>query len=404
MLKPRRTLIVLALLVFATVRAEEPRWIGTWMTSVVAESATKDTTPLAGATLRQIVHVSVGGSRMRLRLSNAFGTSALALRSVHIASAETGGAIKAGTDRELRFGGQVAVTIPAGASYMSDPLDFELAPQADLAITLVATEVPTTLTLHGGARTTSFLAMGDHLADATVPADATKFTRWYFIQGLEVAAPNPRSAAIVALGDSITDGYGTTTDHNNRWPDALVRRLQHQPDTAPLAVLNAGIGGNRLLRDGLGPNVLARFDRDVIAQAGAKWLIVFVGINDIGTRLAARKKGESFASADEIIAAFEQIATRAQAHGLSVIGATITPYQGADFYWTEDGEADRQKVNQWIRTSGRFAAVIDFDAALRDPQAPTHLAATYDSGDHLHPSITGYQHLADSVDLALFKR
>jgi lysophospholipase L1-like esterase len=191
---------------------------------------------------------------------------------------------------------------------------------------------------------------------------------------------------------------------HQRWTDAFSRRLRADPATADIGVLNQGIGGNRFLRDGNGPNILARFERDVLAQTGVRWLVVFSGINDIGTRLDARKKGEPFASAAEIIGACEQIIARAHTAGIKVYGATITPYAGAGFYWSEDGEADRQTVNRWIRERGHFDAVIDFDAALRDPKDPSRLVASFDSGDHLHPSMTGYAEMARVVDLGLFSR
>ncbi|HRP05300.1 MAG TPA: SGNH/GDSL hydrolase family protein, partial [Opitutaceae bacterium] len=256
------------------------------------------------------------------------------------------------------------------------------------------------LTTHPGSRTTSYLATETD-SDTFRQAAARKIVHWYFLSGLEVETERP-TAAIVVLGDSITDGYGTTTDGNDRWTDVLARRLQEQGPGNRIAVLNQGIGGNRLLRDGLGPNILARFDRDVIAQSGARWVIVLAGINDIGTRLSAREKGEPYASAADIIHALSQIIVRAHAKDMIVIGGTLTPYAGAGFYWSEDGEADRQTVNQWIRTSGQFDAVIDFDAALRDPENPTRLASAFDSGDHLHPSLAGYAEMARVVDLRHF--
>lgn len=388
------------LVLAATLSAGE-RWVGTWATAPLAETPGPDTPALADATFRQIVHVSIGGNKVRLRLSNAFGTSALTLRGVHVALAAPDGAIQPGTDRALTFADRSAVTIPAGASFVSDPLDFPLAPQTDVAISIHFAQLPEKLTAHPGARTHSYLQPRDALAAAALP-DAKKSTRWYFINGLDVLTDAPRAAAVVLLGDSITDGYGTTTNKNNRWPDEFVRRYQSQPNTPPLGVLNLGIGGNRLLRDGNGPNALARFDRDVLAQNGVRWLLVFEGINDIGTRLDARKKGADFASADDIIAALQQIITRAHSRGIRVIGATITPYEGADFYFTADGEADRQKVNEWIRHSGSFDAVADFDVALRDPKNPTRLAPEFDSGDHLHPSLAGYVRLAATLDPSLF--
>ena len=398
-------LIGLSLVLVAAAAAEDvrtARWIGTWATAPLAEPAEKEKLPLAGATLRQIVHVSVGGDTLRLRISNAFGETPLVLRGAHLALAAAGGATQPGSDHALTFAGQAGVTIPAHASYLSDPIDFPLAPQGDVAISLLCERVPVTLTMHGGSRTTSYLQTGDALAATALP-DATKFTRWYFINGLDVVSAAPDAAAIVILGDSITDGYGTTTDGNDRWTDTLTRRLQQQKNAPPTGVLNLGIGGNRLLRDGLGPNALARFDRDVLGQAGARWLLVFEGINDIGTRLEARQHGGDHASAADLIAAFNQIIDRAHAAGLRVIGATITPYRGAQSYFSPDGEADRQTINRWIRTSGRCDAVVDFDAALRDPAQPDRLMPEFDH-DHLHPSLAGYRKLAETVDPGVLGR
>jgi lysophospholipase L1-like esterase len=405
LLRPRSVFISLVFtlqLLVLPLSAGPARWIGTWATAPLAEPADKEKLPLDGATLRQIVHVSLGGDTLRLRISNAFGETPLVLRGAHLALAAAGGATEQGTDHALTFAGQAGVTIPPGASYLSDPLEFALPPQGDVAISLLFDHVPVTLTMHGGSRTTSYLQAGDALAATALP-DATKFTRWYFINGIDVVSVSPDAAALVVLGDSITDGHGTTTDGNDRWTDTLTRRIQQQKDLPPVGVLNLGIGGNRLLRDGLGPNALARFDRDVLGQAGARWLFVFEGINDIGTRIAARKHGADFASASDLIAAFNQIIDRAHAAGLRVLGATITPYRGADFYFTADGEADRQTINHWIRTSGRFDAVVDFDAALRDPAHPDRLTPEFDD-DHLHPSLAGYRKLAETVDLSLLAR
>lgn len=396
-----RLLAACFVLVFATALSAAERWVGTWATAPLAETPGPDTPALADATFRQVIHVSLGGNKVRLRLSNAFGTAALTLRGVHLALAAPDGAIQPGTDRALTFSGRNTVTIPAGASFVSDPLDFPLAPQADVAVSIYFAQLPEKLTAHPGARTHSYLQPGDALGAASLP-EAKKSTRWYFINALDVLTEDTNAAAVVLLGDSITDGYGTTTNKNNRWPDEFVRRFQAQPNAPALGVLNLGIGGNRLLRDGNGPNALARFDRDVLAQSGVRWLLVFEGINDIGTRLDARKKGTDFASADDIIGALQQITARAHSRGIRVIGATITPYEGADFYFSPDGEADRQKVNEWIRHSGSFDAVADFDAALRDPKNPTRLAPEFDSGDHLHPSLAGYLRLAGALDPSLF--
>lgn len=397
------TWLGLALLLLAggnpgTLAAE--RWVGTWATAPIAEAAAPDKLPLAGATLRQVVRVSIGGSPVRVRLSNAFGEAALSFHAASLAFAAPHGAIQPDTSRALRFGGRAGASIPPGASLLSDPVDLAVAPQADLAISVHLDRVPATLTAHPGSRAHSYLQAGDALAAATLPA-ATKTVHWFFLAAVDVVPAAPSAAALVLLGDSITDGYGVQPDTNQRWGDHLASRLVARPNAAPVAVLNLGIGGNRLLRHGAGPSALVRFDRDVLAQAGARWLLVFEGINDIGTAHDARKKGADYATADDLIAALEQLVARARAAGLRVFGATITPYEGADFYWSAEGEADRQKVNAWIRTSGRFDAVVDFDAALRDPGHPTRLAPEFDCGDHLHPSLAGYRRLAETVDLQL---
>ncbi len=389
-------------LLLPVLAAAQPAWVGTWATSPITENKDANTPALANATLRQIVRVSTGGQVVRLRLSNAFGRTALVVASAELALPTDGTATGPAPAVALKFGGQDGVTVPAGAVILSDPVALALPALADVAINLRLQDVPEAITGHPGARATSWW---QSTADATPDnwPQAKRVDRWYFITGLDVqveAAPR----AVVLLGDSITDGYGVKPAMHQRWTDEFSRRLRANPATADIGVLNHGIGGNRLLRDGLGPNILARFERDVLAQTGVRWLVVFAGINDIGTRLDARKKGEPFASAADIIGAYEQILARARSTGLKVYGATITPYAGAGFYWSEDGEADRQAVNHWIRTSGQFDAVIDFDAAIRDPADPSRLAAAFDSGDHLHPSMAGYQRMGEFVDLALFGR
>jgi len=396
-----RAVVLTIALTVAALTSAAPRWIGTWATAPLAETPGKDTPALADATFRQVVHVSLGGNVVRLRLSNAFGATPLRLHGVHLALAAPNGAIQPATDRVVKFAGQTAVTIPAGAHFLSDPLDYPLPPQADVAISIHFAELPATLTAHPGSRTTSFLRPGDALAAATLP-DARKVERWYVINGLDVLVDTPHATALAIIGDSITDGRGSTTDRNNRWPDEFVRRYQARTDHPPLGVLNLGIGGNALVRGGLGPNILARLDRDVLAQPGARWLLVFAGINDLGGRVAARKEGRAHVPAVDILAAYQQVIARAHSRGVRVIGATITPYAGADFYWTPDGEADRQAINQWIRTSGSFDAVVDFDAAVRDPADPARLAPEFDCGDHLHLSPAGYARLGEALEPKLF--
>jgi lysophospholipase L1-like esterase len=275
-------------------------------------------------------------------------------------------------------------------------------PLSDLAVTLHVRGAPAGVTGHPGSRTTSFFQAGDAVSSTELPS-AVRVEHWYFLSGVDVLA-RPGSAAVAVLGDSITDGRGSTTDGNDRWPDLLARRLQASRTTAQVAVLNHGIGGNRLLGHGLGPSALARLDRDILAQPAVRWLIVLEGINDIGTRAAARAKGEPAATADDIIFAYEQIVERAHQHDILVYGATLMPFEGFEYanYYSPEGEADRQRINGWIRTSGRFDRVIDFDAVTRDPKYPSRLSAAVDGGDHLHPSAAGYRIMADAVDLALF--
>lgn len=385
-------------------------WVGSWAASeqIPEPNNALASDDLRNSTLRQIVHLSIGGKLLRVHISNAFGTAPLDLTSVHIARPVSTASpqIDPSTDRSLAFSGRPDVTIPAGAEYISDPIAFVAPPQSNLAITLHIDEPPKGETGHPGSRATSYLVHGDHVADADLP-DAMKFDHWFNVGGVDVSAPAD-AAAIVALGDSITDGHASTTNGNDRWPDDLARRLL-APMTAkaarPLGVLNEGIGGNRLLLDGLGPNALARFDRDVLAQAGVHYLIVMEGINDIGSfaRQGDQPQSGHDALVERMIGAYEQMVLRAHAHGIRVLGATLTPFAGSAYYKPGPlSEGDRETVNRWIRAAGHFDAVIDFDKALRDPQRPEQLLPAYDSGDHLHPSPAGYRAMAAAIPLAYF--
>ena len=378
------------------------RWVGTWAAS--PQRATAEQAPpapgFANATLRQRVRVSLGGNRVRLRFSNAFGETPLTLDSVEMALSGEGSAIRPGTGRALTFGGRRSVTVAPGALAESDALAFALPALADVTVSLHLKGAPAQITIHPGSRTTSYFASGDVASAVDLP-DAARIDHWYFLNGIDVERDD-RAATVAILGDSITDGRGSTTNGNDRWPDQLARRLQADPRTAHVAVVNHGIGGNRLLRDGLGPSALSRLDRDVLAQPGVRWLVVLEGINDLGTRVEAREKGDSWATADDIIGAYQQIVARARARGLRVYGATLMPFDGFTRYFRPDTEADRQTVNAWIRTGGHFDGVIDFDAVTRDPGHPSRLGAAVDGGDHLHPSAGGYRIMADAVDLSLF--
>lgn len=384
-------------------RAAAPRWIPTWIST--QQPQVPDNLPpppgLAGAVLRQIAQPSLSGEGVRVSFSNRFGVEPLSIDAVHVAPSSGGSAIDAAHGVWLTFDGKRSVVVPPGASMASDPVALPVAAFTNLAVTTAfAAPLPATLTGHAGSRTRSFIQSGVDAADPNLAA-SVPVEHWYFLERIDVLADAGAQAALI-LGDSITDGRGSTTDQNNRWPNLLARRLAANADTAHVAVLNQGAGGNRILRDGIGPSVLARFDRDVLAVPRVRWLVVFVGINDIGTAKGAREKGEPAASAADLIAAYRQLIARAHDHDLLVYGATILPYEGAAYY-SPEGEADRQRVNEFIRGPGNFDGLIDFDAVARDPAAPSRLSAQVDGGDHLHPSAEGYRILADAVDLALFR-
>jgi lysophospholipase L1-like esterase len=382
-------------------------WVGSWASSQQIPEPQNALPPeaLRDATLRQIVHLTVGGKTLRVRLSNAFGTAPLTILSAHVArpvSKQTG-SISAATDEALMFAGSASVTIPAGAEYYSDPIAFDAPSLSDLAITLFLEVPPERQTSHPGARETSFLVHGNHVADAML-SGATTVDHWYLISGVDVRE-SAFGAAIVAFGDSITDGHATADNSDTRWPDDLARRLEASPRTRGLSVLNLGMGGNRLLLDALGPNALARFDRDVLAQAGVRYLIVLEGVNDLGTatRLAPISAARHTVLVHQIIGTYGQIILRAHAHGITAIGGTIAPFMGSDYYHPAPvSEADRQAINAWIRQPGHFDAVVDFDRAVRDPEHAERMLPAYDSGDHLHPSPAGYRAMAAAIPLRLF--
>jgi len=382
-------------------------WVGSWATSqqLPEPDTALPTDDLRDATLRQIVHLSVGGSAVRVHLTNAFGLQTLRLASVHIARplSPSSAKIDPASDKALTFSGSPDVTIPPGAEYISDPIDYSVAALSDLAVSIHYDLPPLEQTGHPGSRATSYVARGN-LVSAADMLDAKKVDHWYQIAAVDVAAA-PNAASIVVLGDSITDGHGVSANANTRWTDTLAQRLQANAATRNIGVLNQGIGGNHLLTNGLGPNALSRFDRDVLAQTGVRWVILLEGVNDIGglTRLSDPPHAEHEAFVHRVIGACEQIVARAHAAHLQIIGATIMPYTDSEYYHPPaSNEADRQAINKWIRTPGHFDAVIDFDKAMADPGRPDHLAAAYDSGDHLHPSTDGYRKMGELVPLSLF--
>lgn len=404
-----RRLVIVSVIVCdgcAAVQAQQ-RWVGSWASSqqLVEPRNSIPAADLNDVTLHQIVHLTIGGSELRLHLSNRYGTAPLHIASAHIArrAAPDSSRIIPGSDQLLTFSGRESMTIPEGADYLSDPVSYLVTPLSDLAVTIHLDLVPTDQTVHPGSRATSFLSHGSQVAAVDL-SDARQIEHWYFIEGIDVHAADT-TTALVILGDSITDGHGATTNGNDRWPDVLARRLQAAPQSRMIAVLNHGIGGNRLLLDGLGPNALARFDADVIAQAGVEYLIVLEGINDIG--MSGRTGNATIAQHQQlvadIVAAYAQIVARAHTHGVKVAGGTILPFVGSSFYRPgPESEADRQAVNKWIRASGHFDTVIDFDNILHDPMNLDRLLPEFDSGDHLHPSPAGYAAMAKAVPVVFF--
>jgi len=370
-------------------------WVGTWGCGPqLTEPGNLPPTPLANSTLRQFVHVTIGGSHLRVRLSNAYGTNSLTINSAHVALAAGAGSggtgtINPATDRALTFHGAPAVVIPPGEVVWSDPFDYGLPALTNLAVSLYFGNISaTTINGHPGSRTTSYIQSGNVVSAASMPSAATT-QHWYIITGVDALA-DTSSHALVTLGDSITDGRGSDTDGNDRWPDDLAARLTTNPPTATASVLNQGIGGGGVY-GGLGPAALNRFDRDVLNQSGVRWLIVFIGVNDIGGGTGS----------SSLIAAYTQWAGKAHARGLLAYGATITPF-GGNSYYTSANEATRQAVNAWFRTNNVYDGLIDFDTVVRDPNAQTNLLAAYNSGDGLHLNPAGYQAMANAVNLTLF--
>jgi lysophospholipase L1-like esterase len=374
-----------------------PLWVGTWGASPMAMKIDE---PVANSTYRNIVHISLGGDTLRVQLTNEFGTTPLNIGAAHLALSAGAGKTQPGTDHALTFDGRPTVMIPAGGLVISDPVPLQAAAMADLVISVYLPDQPVASpTCHQLGSSTNYIAPGDVTAAAELE-NPRPLKSWCFVKGIDVRAADKNAAAIVTLGDSITDGAASTPDANRRWPDDLAERLHADKKTANLAVLNEGISGNRLLYDGAGPNAIARFDRDVLAQSGVKYLIILEGINDIG-RIPKTGDPESTITAPDLIFALNQLVTRAHQHGIKVYGATLTPYMGAG-YSSPRGEEVRQAVNQWIRTGGVVDGVIDFEKAAQDPKNPAMFLPEYDHGDHLHPSDAGYKAMSDSIDLKLF--
>jgi lysophospholipase L1-like esterase len=407
-MKIRATLFLAAL--FASIALSADHWVVTWGASPAPQLA--DETQMRDAklvfenqTLREIVHTSIGSNTVRVRLSNAYGKQTVEVGAAHIALRAKGSEIAAGSDRALTFGGRPTVSIPPNALVLSDPVKLDIPTTGDLAISIFLPKAATGAGIHYSAQQTSYIAPGN-VTDTASISNATTMTSWVFLTGVDVLAPESASA-VVAFGDSITDGARSTVDANHRWPDILANRLQHSGKK--VAVLDAGIGGNRILHDAtsnirFGVNALARFDRDVLAQPGVKYVIVLEGINDLGHAGTSAPASETVSS-DDLIAGFKQMIERAHEKGLKIFGATITPFEGTVFpgYFTPEKEAKRKAVNEWIRTGRAFDGVIDFEKAIRDPQNPNRVLPAYDGGDHLHPGDAGYQAMGAAIDLRLFQ-
>ena len=373
-------------------------WVGSWGTAPqLVEPANMPPAPgLTNNTLRQVVCVSVGGKRLRLKFSNAFSKSAVTLKAVQIAVSKGGSAIDVSTIKTLKFNDKAEVTMEPGAELVSDAIAFDLKPRMEVAITIYFGETSASVTGHPGSRTTSYILAGDHTAaDFT---SAVKADHWYAVTGIEVEAPKS-AGAVAVIGDSITDGRGSGTNKQNRWPDIFEMALLKNKSTQQVGVLNMGIGGNCVLRGGLGPTGLNRFEHDVLKQSGVRWLIIFEGVNDIG---GIRDSSSATRVSKGLIAAYDKMITEAHAKGIKVYGATITPIKKS-FYYSDIRESVRNTVNEWIRTGGHFDAVIDLDKAIRDPQDILTMLTENTAGDYLHPSELGHQKLGEAVNVSLFK-
>src|SRR5215468_5920661 len=389
----------------ASAQVQTNSWISSWTASPQAPRGVIPTS-FSNRTIRQIVHLSVGGSKVRLRLSNEFGTKPVLIGAASIATAGGGSNIASGSVRPLTFGGSKSVIIPPGAPALSDPVELNVAPLSDLAVSLYLPAATDLGTVHATGLQTAYVSTAGDFTAGSEFLIADSYANRFFLAGVMVETSSP-VRAIVAFGDSITDGSASTVNANGRWPDVLARRLKEAG--AAIAVLNQGIAGNRVLSDGAGISALARFERDVLSQPGVSHVVVFVGINDIGWPGTAIEPNGIVRTADEIIAGYKQLVERAHLRSIKVIGSPLTPFEKAlagtpnQGYFTPDKEAKRLAVNNWIRTSGAFDGIIDFERVIADPAHPSAIAAAYDSGDHLHPNDAGYRTMADSIDLKLFQ-
>ncbi|WP_432494867.1 SGNH/GDSL hydrolase family protein [Kineococcus gypseus] len=400
-------------------RGTGAEWVGTWANVPTAVPAS-GVAVLQDQTVRQVLHASIGGRRLQLRFTNEFGETPLVIGEAHVGLRAPGGSgtdVQPGTDRRITFGGSTSTTVPAGSPLLSDPVQLDLPDGGDLVVSIHLPEATPVTTVHAFPYQDNVVAAGNVTAAPSVTPTAT-VGQWYFLSGVSVMVPErERAAAIVALGDSITDGAETTRGANRRWPDLLAERLRQERRLPERGVLNKGVSGNRLLHDPnppagspaegyaafFGESALRRFDRDVAAQPGAEYLVVLLGVNDLGHPGTSAPESETV-TAQQIIDAHRQLIARAHQLGIKAIGGTILPFKDDTLgFYSEENEAARQQVNRWIRTSGEYDAVVDFDAAVRDPRDPQRLDARYDSGDHLHPNDAGMRAMAEAVPLRLFR-
>ena len=350
-------------------------------------------------TVRMIVRTSVGGDSLRLTLSNARGVDNVRIGAVHVALRERGSAIVVGTDHSVTFGGDASFSVEPGALVVSDPVALSVPPLTELAISLYLPDQTHGVTTHEFALNTTYVVAGNAAGAVALPNAMSNLT-YFWLTGIEVLAQS-EVAAVIAFGDSITDGVTTTPDAHRSWPALLAAKLQSDPATSHWAVINAGISGNRVRRDVIGRSAGGRFDRDVLARAGVKWLVLFEGINDITFSALPDVPDDQRTTADELIESLSQLVDRAHARGIKVMGGTLMPMSGLWLYSAET-DAMRQRVNEWIRTSGKLDAVADFDAATRDPNQPARLLPAFDSGDHIHPNDAGNAAMADAIDTTIF--
>ena len=388
-----------------TSQVQPKSWISSWTASPQVPRGVLPAS-FTNRTIRQIVHLSLGGDKVRIRLSNEFGTRPVLIGAASVAVAGQGSGIAAQSLRPLTFGGAKSFVLPPGAPVVSDAVDLDVAAFTDLAVSLYLPATTELGTVHAtGLQTAYVSSAGDFTTASEFPAE-DRFVNRFFLSGV-IVEPAAPARAIVTFGDSITDGTASTVNANRRWPDVLARRLKDAG--ASVAVLNQGIAGNRVLSDGAGVSALARFERDVLSQPNVSHVVIFLGINDLGFPGTAIEPNGIVRAADEIIAGYKQLIERAHLRGIKVIGSPLTPFENAlgetpnRGYFTPDKEAKRQAINRWIRTSGAYDAIIDFESVVADPAHPAAIAKAYDSGDHLHPNDAGYKAMGEAIDLKLFQ-